>query len=132
MTDSFIILLKANALYVFYFQTTMYALYLMLSFSLRLSRITNFNIRLRTRIGDTSSSLDLRTVPAFKTLDSQIAAFRLSVPRAFRDAFDAPPPGTVFDQYGQVLRWGSSEGTGGTGTGVFDGILLAALLVPHV
>ncbi|EUC59522.1 fungal specific transcription factor domain protein [Rhizoctonia solani AG-3 Rhs1AP] len=74
LTDSFVLLLKANAL---------------------LSRITNFNIRLRTRLGDTSPSLDLRTVPAFKTLDSQIAAFRLSIPRAFRDAFDAPPPGAI-------------------------------------
>ncbi|KAJ1300998.1 hypothetical protein OPQ81_003421 [Rhizoctonia solani] len=121
MTDSFVLLLKANAL---------------------LSRITNFNIRLRTRLGDTSPSLDLRTVPAFKTLDSQIAAFRLSIPRAFRDAFDAPPPGAMFDQHGRVLRWGQSDssaagmnagGVGaGAGAGVFDGILLAALLVPHV
>lgn len=106
----------------------------------RLSRITNFNIRLRTRLGDTSPSLDLRTVPAFKTLDSQIAAFRLSIPRAFRDAFDAPPQGTVFDQHGRVLRWGQADasaggmGTGGIGPGAgeFDGVLLAALLVPHV
>ncbi|KAF8716007.1 Fungal specific transcription factor domain, partial [Rhizoctonia solani] len=112
MTDSFVLLLKANAL---------------------LSRITNFNIRLRTRLGDTSPSLDLRTVPAFKTLDSQIAAFRLSIPRAYRDAFDAPPPGAMFDQHGRVLRWGPTEGGGvGPGAGVFDGILLAALLVPHV
>ncbi|GAB1520443.1 hypothetical protein RhiTH_003518 [Rhizoctonia solani] len=141
MTDSFVLLLKANAL---------------------LSRITNFNIRLRTRLSDTSPSLDLRTVPAFKTLDSQIAAvvgwrclpvlppvvhsyripllppgvstaFRLSIPRAYRDAFDAPPPGAMFDQHGRVLRWGLTEGGGvGSGAGVFDGILLAALLVPHV
>ncbi|KAG9084985.1 hypothetical protein FRC06_003787, partial [Ceratobasidium sp. 370] len=59
MTDSFVLLVKANAL---------------------LSRITNFNIRLRTRIGDAAPALDLRNVPAFKTLDSQIAAFRLSIP----------------------------------------------------
>ncbi|KAB5589434.1 Multidrug resistance regulator 1 [Ceratobasidium theobromae] len=117
LTDSFVLLLKANAL---------------------LSRITNFNIRLRTRLGETSPSLDLRTVPAFKTLDSHIAAFRLSIPRAFRDAFDAPPPTAVFDQHGRVLRWGpggqsSESGMGvGPGAGVFDGILLAALLVPHV
>ncbi|KAG8751583.1 hypothetical protein FRC11_009246, partial [Ceratobasidium sp. 423] len=118
LTDSFVLLLKANAL---------------------LSRITNFNIRLRTRLGDTSPSLDLRTVPAFKTLDSQIAAFRLSIPRAFRDAFDAPPPGAVFDQHGRVVRWGNADagaggmGAGGigSGAGVFDGVLLAALLVPH-
>ncbi|CAE6448747.1 unnamed protein product [Rhizoctonia solani] len=98
-----------------------------------LPRITNFNIRLRTRLGDTSPSLDLRTVPAFKTLDSQIAAFRLSIPRAYRDAFDAPPPGAMFDQHGRVLRWGPTEGGAvGPGAGVFDGILLAALLVPHV
>ncbi|CAE6429376.1 unnamed protein product [Rhizoctonia solani] len=119
LTDSFVLLLKANAL---------------------LSRITNFNIRLRTRLGDTSPSLDLRTVPAFKTLDSQIAAFRLSIPRAFRDAFDAPPPGAMFDQHGRVVRWGQADvgaggmGAGGVGpgAGVFDGVLLAALLVPHV
>ncbi|CAE6478799.1 unnamed protein product [Rhizoctonia solani] len=116
MTDSFVLLLKANAL---------------------LSRITNFNIRLRTRLGDTSPSLDLRTVPAFKTLDSQIAAFRLSIPRAFRDAFDAPPPGAMFDQHGRVVRWGHADSNGGgmgvgPGAGVFDGVLLAALLVPHV
>ncbi|KAG8697653.1 hypothetical protein FRC09_007729 [Ceratobasidium sp. 395] len=123
LTDSFVLLVKSNAL---------------------LSRITNFNIRLRTRIGDAVTSLDLRNVPAFKTLDSQIAAFRLSIPRAFRDAFDAPPPGTVFDSQGRVLRWGGLPGTGtfggtgagaggvGSGAGVFDGILLAALLVPHV
>ncbi|KDN46505.1 LOW QUALITY PROTEIN: hypothetical protein RSAG8_04158, partial [Rhizoctonia solani AG-8 WAC10335] len=119
LTDPFVLLLKANAL---------------------LSRITNFNIRLRTRLGDTSPSLDLRTVPAFKTLDSQIAAFRLSIPRAFRDAFDAPPPGAMFDQHGRVLRWGQGDpsrggmGAGGfgPGAGVFDGVLLAALLVPHV
>ncbi|CAE7122601.1 unnamed protein product [Rhizoctonia solani] len=119
LTDSFVLLLKANAL---------------------LSRITNFNIRLRTRLGDTSPSLDLRTVPAFKTLDSQIAAFRLSIPRAFRDAFDAPPPGAMFDQHGRVIRWGQADvnaggmGAGGVGpgAGVFDGVLLAALLVPHV
>ncbi|KAG8682540.1 hypothetical protein FRC08_014896, partial [Ceratobasidium sp. 394] len=89
MTDSFVLLVKANAL---------------------LSRITNFNIRLRTRIGDAIPALDLRNVPAFKTLDSQIAAFRLSIPRAFRDAFDAPPPGTVFDSHGRVLRWGGLPG----------------------
>ncbi|CAE6444500.1 unnamed protein product [Rhizoctonia solani] len=119
LTDSFVLLLKANAL---------------------LSRITNFNIRLRTRLGDTSPSLDLRTVPAFKTLDSQIAAFRLSIPRAFRDAFDAPPPGAMFDQHGRVVRWGHGDlggggmGAGGVGpgAGVFDPVLLAALLVPHV
>ncbi|CAE6443114.1 unnamed protein product [Rhizoctonia solani] len=118
LTDSFVLLLKANAL---------------------LSRITNFNIRLRTRLGDTSPSLDLRTVPAFKTLDSQIAAFRLSIPRAFRDAFDAPPPGAVFDQHGRVVRWGYADAGGGgmgaggvgPGAGVFDAVLLAALLVPH-
>ncbi|KAF8752097.1 Fungal specific transcription factor domain [Rhizoctonia solani] len=85
------------------------------AFECGLSRITNFNIRLRTRLGDTSPSLDLRTVPAFKTLDLQIAAFRLSIPRAYRDAFDAPPPGAMFDQHGDytaawpTLRLGLSK-----------------------
>ncbi|QRV98852.1 Fungal specific transcription factor domain [Ceratobasidium sp. AG-Ba] len=123
LTDSFVLLVKANAL---------------------LSRITTFNIRLRTRIGDAATSMDLRTVPAFKTLDSQIASFRLSIPRAFRDAFDAPPPGAVFDAHGRVLRWtglpgmntvsgfGMGAGGVGPGAGVFDGILLVALLIPHV
>ncbi|GAB1520425.1 hypothetical protein RhiTH_003500 [Rhizoctonia solani] len=49
-----------------------------------MSRVSNFNVRLRTRHGHMA---DLPQSPAFKTLESQIASFRLSFPKKFRDPF---------------------------------------------
>ncbi|KAG9114674.1 hypothetical protein FRC07_007617 [Ceratobasidium sp. 392] len=49
-----------------------------------MSRVSNFNVRLRTRHGHLA---DLPQTPAFKTLESQIASFRLSFPKKFRDPF---------------------------------------------
>ncbi|KAF8607219.1 hypothetical protein BDV93DRAFT_552958 [Ceratobasidium sp. AG-I] len=62
-TDSFILYLKAGML---------------------MSRVSNFNVRLRTRHGHLA---DLPSSPAFKTLESQIASFRLSFPKKLRDPF---------------------------------------------
>ncbi|KAB5589431.1 SNF2 family DNA-dependent ATPase [Ceratobasidium theobromae] len=62
-TDSFVLYLKAGML---------------------MSRVSNFNVRLRTRHGHLA---DLPQSPAFKTLESQIASFRLSFPKKFRDPF---------------------------------------------
>ncbi|KAG8736437.1 hypothetical protein FRC10_009319 [Ceratobasidium sp. 414] len=62
-TDSFVLYLKSGML---------------------MSRVSNFNVRLRTRHGHLA---DLPQTPAFKTLESQIASFRLSFPKKFRDPF---------------------------------------------
>lgn len=62
-TDSFVLYLKAGML---------------------MSRVSNFNVRLRTRHGHLA---DLPQSPAFKTLESQIGSFRLSFPKKFRDPF---------------------------------------------
>ncbi|KAG8689275.1 hypothetical protein FRC09_012490, partial [Ceratobasidium sp. 395] len=62
-TDSFVLYLKSGML---------------------MSRVSNFNVRLRTRHGHLA---DLPQTPAFKTLESQISSFRLSFPKKFRDPF---------------------------------------------